>query len=1046
MSDSSGVSFGHDRPTGGAGLGGRTAHLASVYEDSDEQLETVASFLRQGLQQNERCLYVVHDNTAEAVRVALRDGGVDVAAARGSGALAVRTPEEVQLRTGEFDRAATVEFWTEARERARGQGFERLRTAVEMTWALDSGTGLDALAEYEALLNPALAGEDCVALCQYNRNRFPPEAISDVVHNHPLLLDDGTVTHNTRYEPPDRGNGSTGHRAAGSPGAQPPLQQAQGGSASSLRPTAGDRPVRVLLVDDEPGYADMVAEYLELNDGVDTVVAETDPQEALARLEDSPVDCVVSDYAMPGVDGLDFLGLVRERHPDLPFLMLTGNSDEETAAEAVSAGVTDYFRKQSDTDHYEKLAHRVSNAVEGYRAEQAMRASEQRFRSLFERAFDAMVVTDDTGTHVDANPAACELFETPREELLGRSFVDFVPDAQERTWPWQDTRGTRPERATVPLRTATGADCIAELAATPDILPGRHLLVIRDVTDREQYERTLTALHGSARDLLAAESKTAVAGSIVEAATDILSMPVVVVYLFDPSEGVLCPAAVSSETVDRSALGPVALGDDSIVGETFLDEEPKTVSATGTTPSLPVTGAFVVPLNDHAVCLFGETDSAVTDGDVELVETLTATAETALDRVERGSKLQARTAELEAQNRQLGELRQLNATVREIGQRVAQADTRTDIERGVCDHLSTSDGIAMVRVSGFDSEDQSLVPREWAGGPQADRYLDAVSGTLHDNFEPAARAAVTEKPVYVPDAADSLQDEAWRKAALSHGFRSVLSLPLRYKDISYGTLTVYAEREDFFDELSRLALSDLSQKVANLMNTVDHQHAVLSGTMTEVTVQFTDDRIPLYYIASEAGCSLVLRTVTPQPGGDILKRVRVEGATPATVTEIAEKVAALSEASPVEAGDEDIVELQVSSTSLTDYFADRGIRVLDATADAEAAEFRLSVPDTVDVRELFEDLESRYGDPELVSKSEQDHTDTRTEEPYRSKLTPRQQEVLQTAYDSGFFESPRSNTGEDVADQLGVSPQTFYRHVRAAERTLFDTVFDNGGE
>lgn len=1045
MSNSTRVPFERDR-TADPGVDGRTAHLASVYEDSDEQLETVASFLRQGLQQNERCLYVVHDNTAEAVYTALRDSGVDVTAAEGSGALAVHTPDEVQFRTGEFDPAAAVDFWTEARERAKREGFEKLRTAVEMTWAVDSRTDPASLAEYEALLNPVLAGEDCTALCQYNRNRFPPEVISDVIHNHPLLVDDGTVTHNTRYEPPDQGTGSTGHRTGGDPGAQPALRPDRDGPPSSVRPAAGDRPVRVLLVDDEPGYADMVAEYLELNDGIDTVVPETDPRAALARLEDSAVDCVVSDYAMPGVDGLGFLELVRESHPDLPFLMLTGNSDEETAAEAVSAGVTDYFRKRSDTDHYEKLAHRVSNAVERYRAEEEMRASEQRFRSLFEKAFDAMVVTDDTGEHVDVNPAACELLETSREELLGRPFADFVPDAQERTWPWQDPGGERPERATLPLRTATGADCIAELAATPDILPGRHLLVIRDVTEREQYERTLTALHGSARDLLAAESKTAVAESIVEAATDILSVPVVVVYLFDPSEGVLTPAAVSSDTVDRSALDPVALEDDSIIGETFLDEDPKTVSAADATPSLPVTGALAVPLTDHAVCLFGETDSTVTDGDVELVETLTATAETALDRVERGSKLQARTTELEAQNRQLGELRQLNATVREIGQTVAQADTRTDIERGVCDHLSASDGIAMVRVSGFDSEERALVPREWAGGSQADGYLDAVSATLGDGSEPATRAAVTEEPVYVPDTADSLQDEAWRKTALSHGFRSVFSLPLRYKDISYGTLTVYAEREAFFDELSRLALSDLSQKVANLMNAVDHQHAVLSGTMTEATVRFTDDRIPLYYIASRADCSLVLETVTPQPGGDILKRVRVTGTTPATVTDIAEEVTTLSEASAVEAGDEDIVELQFSDTSLTDYFADRGVRVLDSTADAEAATFRLSIPDTVDVRELFEDLESRYGDPELVSKSEQSHADTRTEEPYRSKLTPRQEEVLQTAYDSGFFQSPRSSTGEDVADQLGVSPQTFYRHVRAAERKLFDTVFDNRGE
>jgi predicted DNA binding protein len=50
--------------------------------------------------------------------------------------------------------------------------------------------------------------------------------------------------------------------------------------------------------------------------------------------------------------------------------------------------------------------------------------------------------------------------------------------------------------------------------------------------------------------------------------------------------------------------------------------------------------------------------------------------------------------------------------------------------------------------------------------------------------------------------------------------------------------------------------------------------------------------------------------------------------------------------------------------------------------------------------------------------------------------------VIQTAYFSGFFESARESTGEDVADTLGISPQAFYQHARTVQRKLFAALFD----
>jgi CheY-like chemotaxis protein len=86
------------------------------------------------------------------------------------------------------------------------------------------------------------------------------------------------------------------------------------------------RLIRVLHVDDEPDFADLTSMFLERERDdfeMTTARSATEGIDHLAEAERA-VDCVVSDYSMPGMDGLDFLEAVREEHPDLPFVLLTG--------------------------------------------------------------------------------------------------------------------------------------------------------------------------------------------------------------------------------------------------------------------------------------------------------------------------------------------------------------------------------------------------------------------------------------------------------------------------------------------------------------------------------------------------------------------------------------------------------------------------------------------------------------------------------------------------------------------------------------------------
>ncbi|GAB3418446.1 hypothetical protein GCM10027435_18460 [Haloparvum alkalitolerans] len=149
-------------------------------------------------------------------------------------------------------------------------------------------------------------------------------------------------------------------------------------------------PIRVLHVEDDPNFGDLVASYLERESDRITVASARNAEEALEQLSEKRPDCVVSDYDMPGRNGIELLETVRDRYPNLPFILFTGKGSEEVASEAISAGATDYLQKGGGTEQYAILANRVQNAVERRRS--SLRAENlERLRRLGGRINRALV-------------------------------------------------------------------------------------------------------------------------------------------------------------------------------------------------------------------------------------------------------------------------------------------------------------------------------------------------------------------------------------------------------------------------------------------------------------------------------------------------------------------------------------------------------------------------------------------------------------------------------------------------------------------------------
>ena len=190
----------------------------------------------------------------------------------------------------------------------------------------------------------------------------------------------------------------------------------------------------VLAVDDDEPFLELSAAALERAREDLEVHTATSAADGLAALYDdgTPVDCVLSDYEMPRMDGLEFLVAVRAEFPDLPFVLFTGRGSEEVASRAISLGVTDYLQKETGLDQFTVLANRLEIFVS--RARERSRLAEVERELAFWKAYSpAIVVVGEDRRVVSASATCRDLFDVEAlDDLVGVDVETLVhPDERD---------------------------------------------------------------------------------------------------------------------------------------------------------------------------------------------------------------------------------------------------------------------------------------------------------------------------------------------------------------------------------------------------------------------------------------------------------------------------------------------------------------------------------------------------------------------------------------------------------------------------------------
>ncbi|MXR50598.1 PAS domain S-box protein [Halovenus sp. WSH3] len=251
--------------------------------------------------------------------------------------------------------------------------------------------------------------------------------------------------------------------------------------------------ISVLCVESEPDRADRTVRLLEAADDRLTVTAVCSAQSALEYLDADGIDCVLSAYALPEIDGLQFLQTVRAEYPNLPFILYTTAASEDIVSAAVSADVSDHLDRPQQPDGYQNLAARIRAVVERERVRRGAASDHEQAKRVLEASPDGILVSVEREL-VYANPAAADLFGAAESDLLGAdpvSLTDTDPVIWEPKRAQADDELLTRHRSSFP--TLDGGRVDTELTTnTIEWQSGTGIVaVLRDVTESADTERNV---------------------------------------------------------------------------------------------------------------------------------------------------------------------------------------------------------------------------------------------------------------------------------------------------------------------------------------------------------------------------------------------------------------------------------------------------------------------------------------------------------------------------------------------------------------------------
>lgn len=482
----------------------------------------------------------------------------------------------------------------------------------------------------------------------------------------------------------------------------------------------------------------------------------------------------------------------------------------------------------------------------------------------------------------------------------------------------------------------------------------------------------------------------------------------------------------------------VVLLDFGLPDSTGLDTLDRMLSETGFTPVIVLTG-----LDDR-----GQGIQAIQRGAEDYLVKNEASSELLIHSIQYAIGQTRQERERVRYREQLEALNELNTINQEITHDVITTSTREELETAVCERLVESDDFTCAWIGDVDHRSEEMAPRASAG-------TDGLLSDLPVSFTDGARekrpetSAASSREVQVRQDIRA-QTSEYGAHAREYGYQSVATIPLTYQSVFYGILAIYATSPSAFSEHETAILSRLGDVIGHALTAIERKKALVSDTALQLEFRVEGVAPDLVEFAANQGCTLTIDTLVRSKEG-LLVYGAAEGLPRVAFQHIAEETPAIAEFR-ILSSEDDSHEFEFITTefaSLDRVVADHGGHVESARVEAGEFRFVVEFPPGRDKHQIVELVEGSCPGATLeahrtVSREDPSVPDSRSV--FQNRLTEKQRAALKTAYHAGYFEWPRSTSGGDVAELLGITQATFSQHFRAAEREFFSAIFEGDGD